>query len=148
VAGYKDTGFGSYAKTAAGYQFQLDLASLAARKDLAAQMQARVSAGVKNAIKTVGAPGTPFEMVDQLASSVASQLTEAKLTGSKVVRSATDSKGTLWVVVGMDIQGARQTVQEAVMTSMKTEPAKWQGVSGKRLPSEMQAEVLKMTDAS
>jgi hypothetical protein len=147
VAGYKDTGFGSYAKTAAGYQFQLDQAAAAARKDLAAQIQARVLAGVKSAIQTTGAPGTPSETVDQVASSVVNQLTEAKLTGSKVVRSATDSKGTVWVLVGMDIEASRRVVQEAVRTSMNNQSAQWQRVVGTRLQSELQAEVLKMTDS-
>ncbi len=147
IAGVKDVGFGSYARSGAGYQFMLDQATAAARKDLAAQMQSRVLASVKNAIQTTGAPGTPQETVDQLASSVVNQLTEAKLSGSKVVRSATDEKGTLWVLVGMDIEGSKRTIQEAVRTSMNNQQAQWQRVVGNRLQADMQAEILKMSDA-
>ncbi len=147
IAGIKDVGFGSFGKSAAGYQFMLDQASAAARKDLASQVQARVLAGVKNAIQTTGVAGTPTETVDALASSVVNQLTEAKLVGSKVVRSATDEKGTLWVLVGMDIQGSKNAVQEAVRTSMANQSAQWQRVVGNRLQSDLQAEILKMTDS-
>lgn len=147
VPGQKDVGFGSYAKSAAGYQFSLDQATAAARKDLAFQMQARVQAAVKAAIQSTGAPGTPAETVDQVASSVVSQITEAKLTGSKVARSATDSKGTVWVLVGMDIEASRRVVQEAVRTSMNNQSAQWQRVVGTRLQADMQADIMRMNDS-
>lgn len=147
IPGVKDVGMGAYAKSAAGIQFMLDQATAAARKDLAAQIQSRVLASVKNAIQTTGAPGTPQETVDQLASSVVNQLTEAKLSGSKVVRQATDSKGTLWVLVGMDIEGSKRSIQEAVRTSMNNQQAQWQRVVGNRLQADMQAEILRMSDA-
>ncbi len=147
IAGYKDFGMGIFGKTAAGIQFQLDQATAAGRKDLAAQVQARVLASVKNAIQTTGVAGTPTETVDALASSVVNQLTEAKLAGSKVVRQTTDEKGQLWVLVGMDIESSKRAIQEAVRTSMNNQQAQWQRVVGNRLQADMQAEILKMSDA-
>lgn len=147
VAGYKDTGFGKSARSAAGDQFTLDQATLQARKSLTAQIQSRVKAGVSNAIRTAGLPGAPNETVDGLATSVAEQLTEERLAGSRVVRQAADSKGAIYVVVGMDVDTSQRVVQQAVQTSFANQSAQWQRVVGNRPQAEMQAEVLKMTNS-
>ncbi len=142
VAGIKDTGFGTHPKSGAGYQFSLDQATAKGRAALAAQVQASVAQSIKDYAATTGAAGS--ETVDRAASSTNSQLTSQKLAGSKVMRSAVDGKGNVYVLVGMDLEASKRLIQQALQTSMGNEPAIWQKMQANRSQAEMQAEILKM----
>lgn len=144
VEGFKDTGFGSYQKTAAGAQFAMDQAAAKARAQLANQMKSRVSQMIRDYAGTTGAGAT--ETVDRAASSTTQQITSETLAGSKIVRQAVDSKGNVYVLVGMDLEGSNKRIQEALNTSMRNQPALWQQMQAGRSHAEMQAEILKMGD--
>jgi hypothetical protein len=144
VEGQKDTGFGTHAKSGAGYQFSLDQASAKARAQLATQVKTRVTQMIRDFAGTTGAGAT--ETVDRAASSTTQQITAETLAGSKVVRSTVDGKGNVYVVVGMDLEGSNKRIQEALNTSMRNQPALWQQMQAGRSHAEMQAEILKMGD--
>ncbi len=144
VEGFKDTGFGSYQKTAAGAQFAMDQAAAKARAQLANQMKSRITQMIRDYAGTTGAGAT--ETVDRAASSTTQQITAESLAGSKIVRQAVDAKGNVYVLVGMDIEGGNKRIQEALNTSMRNQPALWQQMQANRSQAEMQAEILKMGD--
>ena len=143
VEGFKDTGFGTYQKSAAGAQFSMDQAAAKARAALALQMKARISQGIKDAVLTTGAGAT--ETVDRAASSVTNQITAETLVGSKIARTAVDAKGNVYVIVGVDLEAAQRVVQTAVQTSMRNDAATWQRIQGNRSQAELQAEINKVT---
>lgn len=144
VEGQKDTGFGTHAKSGAGYQFSLDQAAAKARAQLATQVKTRVTQMIRDYAGTTGAGAS--ETVDRAASSTTQQITAETLAGSKVVRSTVDAKGNVYVVVGMDLEGSNKRIQEALNTSMRNQPALWQQMQAGRSHAEMQAEILKMGD--
>jgi hypothetical protein len=143
VDGFKDTGFGTHPKSGAGAQFSLDQAAAKARAQLALQMKARVSQGIKDYVATTGT-GTA-ETVDRAASSTTNQITAESLVGAKVARTTVDAKGNVYVVVGMDIEASRNVVQAAVQTSMRNDAATWQRLQGNRSQAELAAEISKFT---
>ncbi len=133
---------GSYQKTAAGAAFQQDQATLNGRVRLAQQMRTMVTAGVKAHIQTTG--GGASETVDQTASSTANSITAETLVGSRVFRTAYGPDGTMFVLVGLDENAAKQVVTQAVATSMNNNRAQWQQVKGAQAQGELAAEVYKL----
>ncbi len=143
VEGFKDTGFGSHPRSAAGAQFSMDQAAAKARAALALQLRARVSQGIKDYVATTGTGAS--ETVDRAASSTTNQITAETLAGAKIARTAVDAKGNVYVVVGMDLEASRNVVQTAVQTSMRNDAATWQRLQGNRSQAELAAEISKFT---
>lgn len=142
VEGFKDTGYGTYPKSGAGYQFSLDQAAAKARAMLATQVKTRLTEAVRAFASANGVGAS--EAVQAAASTATVQITEATLLGAKLARSTTDSKGAVHVVVGMDVERSTRLLQEALNAGMQSQPAVWRQVGGNRSPAEMQAEILKM----
>lgn len=130
---------GSAQKTAAGYEFQKQMAATAARVQLAQRTQVRVANMVKQYAEVTGSGST--ETVDMVNTSVTKQITDQTLIGSRIYRSTTSPAGTVWVLMGIDEASLSQTAERAVRSSMGNDAALWQQFKAQKGQEEMAAEI-------
>lgn len=135
---------GTYEKSAAGVQFMKDQAVAAARVNLAQQMRTHVKNMIKQYAETTGAAAS--ETVDKVNTSVSKLITNESISGSKMFKQTTNSKGTIYVLVGLDPALADKAVKDAVKTSMNNERALWQQFKAAKSQDELAAEIAKMDD--
>lgn len=133
---------GIYEKTAAGLQFQKDQAVASARVNLAQQMKTHVANMIKQYVETTGAGSS--ETVDKVNTSVSKLITKETLEGSKVFMTKTDSRGTMYALVGFDTKLAQKKTEDVLKTSMKNERALWQQFKAQKGQDELAAEIAKM----
>lgn len=141
IAGLAVSAPGSAAKTAAGYEFQKNMAATAARVQLAQRAQVRVANMVKQYAEVTGAGST--ETVDMVNSSVTKQITDQTLVGTKIFRSTTSPAGSVWVLVGIDEASLQQTAERALRSSMGNDAALWQQFKAQKGQEELAAEIAK-----
>jgi len=132
---------GSAGKTAAGYEFQKQMAATAARVQLAQRTQVRVANMVKQYAEVTGTGSS--ETVDLVNTSVTKQITDQTLVGSRIYRSTTSPAGTVWVLMGIDEASLSQTAERAVRSSMGNDAALWQQFKAQKGQEEMAAEIAK-----
>lgn len=135
VPGWDVTAPGSAEKTGAGYEFQKQMAVTSARTAMAQQMAVHVANMVKQFAETTGAADS--ETVDRVNTSVTKQITDQTLVGTKVVKSIQGPDGKLWVLMGIDANGAAALAKAAVKTSMNNDQALWQKFQGKKSQDEL-----------
>ena len=135
---------GVHEKTGAGVQFQKDQATAAARVNLAQTMKVHVQNMIKQFAQTTGSGAS--ETVDKVNSSVSKLVTKETISGSRMFKSTTNSKGTMYVFVGLDAQLADKAVKDVVKTSMNNDKALWQQFQAKKGFDEMASEIAKMDD--
>ena len=135
---------GVHEKTAAGVQFQKDMAAVAARVNLAQVMKVHVQNKVQRFAQTTGA-GSP-EAVEKFKVSVSQRITAKTISGARVFNSISNSKGTMYVFVGLDAQLADDAVMDVVKASMNNDKALWQQLRGKKSQDELATEIAKMND--
>jgi len=135
---------GTYEKSGAGVQFMKDQAVASARVNLAQQMKVHVQNMIKQYAETTGAGAS--ETVDKVNTSVSKLITKETVEGSRLFKSTTNSKGTIYVLVGIDPAQADKAVKEVVKTSMNNERALWQQFKASKSQDEMAAEIAKMDD--
>lgn len=141
IPGVVVSAVGGYEKSAAGVSFQKDQAIAAARVQLAQSFKTRVTNMIKQYAETTGAGSS--ETVDKVNSSVSKLITSETLSGTRAFRSATSSKGTVYVLVGLDPTAARQSADTILNTSMQSERALWQEFKANRAQDELAAEIAK-----
>jgi hypothetical protein len=132
---------GSAAKTAAGYEFQKQMAATAARVQLAQRTQVRVANMVKQYAEVTGSGST--ETVDMVNTSVTKQITDQTLVGSRIYRSTTSPAGTVWVLMGIDEASLTQTAERAVRSSLGNDAALWQQFKAQKGQDELASEIAK-----
>jgi LPP20 lipoprotein len=142
VDGVAVSSMGSYEKSAAGQGFMKDQATAAARVRLAQQMRVHVTNMVKQYVEATGAASS--ETVDRVNTNVSKLITQETIGGSRVYRSVFDSKGTVYVLVGLDPKLAEEQTKMALQTSMRNERAMWQQFKAKNGQDELAAEISKM----
>lgn len=135
VDGWAVTASGAGEKTAAGYDFQKQMAMTAARTALAQQVKVHVGNMVKQFAEVTGAADS--ETVDQARTLTTKQITDQSLVGSKVVKSAQAPDGRLFVLMGIDENAVQTIAKAAVKTSMKNEQALWQKFQAKMSQDEL-----------
>lgn len=135
---------GTYEKSAAGVQFMKDQAVAAARVNLAQQMKTHVKNMIKQYVETTGAGSS--ETVDKVNTSVSKLITNETIAGSRLFKQTTNSKGTIYVLVGIDPTQADKAVKDVVKTSMNNERALWQQFKAAKSQDELAAEIAKMDD--
>lgn len=143
VDGVAVSAVGVHEKSAAGQQFMKDHAAASARVTLAQQMRVRVTNMIKQFAETTGAASS--ETVDKVNTSVSKLITNEDIAGSKIYRSATSPKGTLYVLVGTDPTATKQTVEKAVRTSMGNDAALWQQFKAKKGQDELAEAIATMS---
>lgn len=141
VPGWDVTAVGSYEKTAAGFDFQKQMAMTAARTALAQQFKVQVANMVKQYAGTTGAAGS--ETVDRVNQSTTKQITDQTLVGSKVIKSVEGPDGKLWVLMGLDAKAVEELTKNVVKTSMNNDQALWQQFQGQKAQDELAAEIAR-----
>ncbi len=144
VEGIDVSAVGSFRKTAAGVQFQKTQATANARNQLAANMKVHVKQLVKNYTEVTGVGDD--ETVDTVSSDVSKQITQETLFGTKVFRTRVSPNGTMYVLVGMDSEGAAANAQAALMTSYKNKKAMWQKFMSDKAHNELEEEIEKIAN--
>ncbi len=144
VDGVEVSAVGSFRKTAAGIQFQKTQATAAARNALASRMKVLVKRMVKNYASTTGVGDD--ETVDTVSSDVSKHVTNETLLGTKVFRTRVNPETrTMYVLIGMDPDGAATNAQTAIKSSYKNKKAMWQRFLAKKADEDLDAEIEKMT---
>lgn len=137
VEGVSVSAVGSHEKSAAGTQFMKDQATASARVNLAQQMRVQVNNMVKQYAETTGAAST--ETVDKVNTNVSKLITSESISGSRLFRSTTSPKGTIYVLVGLDTASTKQAAEKALKTSMENERALWQQFKAQKGQDELAA---------
>lgn len=144
VEGVAVSAVGSFRKTSAGVQFQKTQATANARNQLAANMKVHVKQLVKNYTEVTGVGDE--ETVDTVSSDVSKQVTKETLFSTKVFRTKVSPNGTMYVLVGMDPEGAAANAQTALKTSYKNQRAMWQKFVAGKAHDELEAEIEKIAN--
>lgn len=144
VEGVAVSAVGSFRKTQAGVQFQKTQATANGRNQLAANMKVHVKQLVKNYVEVTGVGDD--ETVDTVSSDVSKQVTKETLFGTKVFRTRVSPEGTMYVLVGMDPEGAAANAQTALKTSYKNQKAMWQKFVAGKAHEELEAEIDKIAN--
>lgn len=142
VKGIEVSAVGSAEKSGAGHDFMKQMAATSARVQLAQRMQVQVRNMIKQYAETTGAADS--ETVDKVNTSVTKQITNENLIGTKILKTRTSPKGTLYVLIGMDEKNVMASAQKALRTSMNNEQALWQQFKAKKGQDELAAEISAM----
>lgn len=135
------TARGSSPKSDAGMNYMVQQAALAARVELAQNINTEISAMVKNYLGTTGV--TAQETIDKAASSTSQSITAESLSGSRIVRRIVGPQGEVYVWVAIDEKNLVAKAQNAIRTSMKNDNAAWQVFLAKESDKEMADKILK-----
>lgn len=143
VEGMAVTAVGSAAKSDAGLDFMKQMASTAARVQLAQQMQVQVENMIKQYAETTGAGSR--ETVDRVNTSVTKQITSQTLQGTRIVRSLQGPDGTLYVLVGADPATTELIARNAIRTSMSNDQAAWQQFKAQKGQEELATDIARLS---
>jgi len=122
----------------AGMQFAREEALAAARDELARQMSVRVKNMTKRFMQVTGVGDA--QTVDRVSATVSKQVANQVLSGSRQKDMWISPSGELYILVELDPAFAKQTVANAIRTSM-TKEALWQQFQAKKAFDELQAEI-------
>ncbi|MDH5216665.1 MAG: LPP20 family lipoprotein [Gammaproteobacteria bacterium] len=142
IKGIEVSAVGSAEKSGAGHDFMKQMAATSARVQLAQRMQVQVRNMIKQYAETTGAASS--ETVDKVNTSVTKQITNESLVGTKILKTRSSPKGTLYVLIGMDEKNVMQSAQEALRTSMNNDQALWQQFKAQKGQDELAADIAKM----
>lgn len=144
IAGFAVTGRGSSPKSAAGMNYMVQQAALAARVELAQNMRTQVSNMVKNYLGTTGVGDQ--ETIDKAASSTSKSITDESLMGTRIVRRIVGPQGEVYVWVAVDEKNLVASAQNAIRTSMANEQAAWQKFQATKSHEEMAKEITELRE--
>lgn len=142
VEGYDLSAVGYADKSAAGPNFMKQMASTAARVELAQIMKVEVQNMVKQYAETTGAGDS--ETVDKVNSSVTKQVTKESLVGSRIIRQQPTPSGGVVVLVGLNADSVGQVAEQALKSSMNNNRALWQKFQAEKSFEELADEIAKM----
>ena len=111
-------------KSQAGFAFMRQIAAVDARTILAQEMRVQVQNMVKTFAETTGRGDS--ETLDEVNTVVTKQITDATLTGARIIRYQTSPAGALYLLVGMDEDAVRGSVRQALSSSLNDDNAAWQ----------------------
>jgi hypothetical protein len=141
VEGVEVSAVGSAEKSGAGQEFTKNMASTAARVQLAQRMKIQVQNMIKQYVETTGA--STNETVDKVNTSVTKQITDQTLVGTRIYKSRVGPDGTMYVLVGLDAASVEKLAESAIKTSMKNERALWQQFQAGKAQDELAADIAK-----
>ena len=141
VEGMSMGAVGSAVRSDAGMAIMKQIAATEARVRLARNMKVQVQNMIKQYAETTGAGSK--EAVDRVNASVAQQITDQTLQGSKVLRSIVAPDGTMLVLVGLDEAAAQKLTETAIKTSMSNDQSAWQQFKSQKGADELAAEIAK-----
>ncbi|PYF81595.1 MULTISPECIES: LPP20 family lipoprotein [Marinomonas] len=141
VEGVELSAVGYSEKSAAGANYMKQMATTAARVELAQVLSVDLQNMVKQYVETTGAADA--ETVDRVNSVVTKQITEQTLIGSKVIRQMPTPTGGLVVLVGLDPSQAEGIAESILRTSMRNEAALFQKLESEKSFDELASEIAK-----
>jgi hypothetical protein len=141
VEGVTLSAVGYSEKSAAGANYMKQMATTAARVELAQVLSVDLQNMVKQYVETTGAGDA--ETVDRVNSVVTKQVTEQQLIGSKVIRQMPTPSGGLVVLVGLDPTQAQGIAESILRSSMRNEAALFQKLEAEKSFDELAAEIAK-----
>ncbi len=139
-AGLTAVGFAD--KSGAGMNFMKQMASAAARAELATTMKVEVSNMIKQYAETTGAGDD--ETVDLVNTSVTKQITSETLIGTRILKQVSMPNGGLAVLVGLNPEGVSEIAEQALKTSMANDRALWQKFQSEKAFDEMAEDIAAM----
>jgi len=142
VDNYDLSAVGYADKTAAGANFMKQMASTAARVELAQTMRVEVQNMIKQYAETTGTGDS--ETVDQVNTSVTKQITKETLVGSRILRQMPTPSGGMVVLVGLNADTMQQVAEQALKTSMANDQALWQKFQADKSFDELAEEISKL----
>ncbi|MFT2110734.1 hypothetical protein [Marinomonas sp. 2405UD68-3] len=134
AVGYSD-------KSGAGPNFMKQMASTAARVELAQVLSLDIENMIKQYAETTGAGD--LETVDRVNTAVTKQITNQTLIGSKIIRQMPTPSGGIVVLVGLDPAGVDSIAKELLRTSMNNEQALFQKFQAEKSFDELADEIAK-----
>ncbi|MCZ2721143.1 LPP20 family lipoprotein [Marinomonas sp. 15G1-11] len=134
AVGYSD-------KSVAGPNFMKQMASTAARVELAQVLSLDIENMIKQYAETTGAGDS--ETVDRVNTAVTKQITDQTLIGSKIIRQMPTPTGGIVVLVGLDPSGVDSIAKELLRTSMNNEQALFQKFQAEKSFEELTEEIAK-----
>lgn len=142
VSGIELSAVGYADKSAAGINFMKQQAATAARVQLAQVMRVQVQNMIKQYAETTGTGDS--ETVDKVNTSVTKQITNEALVGSRIYKTRMSPNGNLYVLVGLDGEGAKLAAKNALRTSMNNERALWQKFQAQKGQEELAEAISNM----
>jgi hypothetical protein len=141
VEGAEVAALGIHETSKAGLQYMTDHAEISARAELARQMKTRLMNMLKQYVQATGAGDTAT--VDKAESTATNSFTAEELVGVRIFKTRTSPNGTMYVLVGVDAQAAKQTMkgatEKAIRSSRGNENALWQQFKAKQADEELKA---------
>ncbi|WP_191601067.1 LPP20 family lipoprotein [Marinomonas algicola] len=134
AVGYSD-------KSAAGPNFMKQMASTAARVELAQVLSLDIENMIKQYAETTGAGDS--ETIDRVNTAVTKQITDQTLIGSKIIRQMPTPTGGIVVLVGLDPAGVESISKALLRTSMNNEQALFQKFQAEKSFDELAEEIAK-----
>lgn len=125
----------------AGMQFARDEAMAHARDAIAQTTSLKVKNMMKNFTQTTGVGDA--ETVDKVSSQVSRQVASETIVGSKQKDTWISPSGEMYVLVVVDASVAKESVKNAVQTSLRNEQALWQQFQAKKANEELDKEIEK-----
>lgn len=145
VEGMAAGAVGSAARSDAGSAFMKQIAANEARVELAQTMKVQVQNMIE---QYAGASGTGSkETVDRVRASVARQITDQTLYGSRIFKSIMAPDGEMFVLVGLDDAGVQNLAEIAIKASMNIDQAIWKNFGAQKNLDELAAEIAKQKAA-
>ena len=122
-------------KSNAGFSFMRQVAAADARTILAQEMRVQVQNMVKIYAETTGQGDT--ETVDRVNSVVTKQITSETLEGARIIRYLSSPEETLYILIGMDENAVRDSIKNAVSSSLRDDEAAWQQLRAQQEQEEL-----------
>lgn len=135
------SGVGSARVGKAGMQFARDEAMANARDAIAQTMSLKIKNMMKKFTETTGVGDA--ETVDKVSSKVSRQVANETIVGSKQKDTWISPSGEMYVLVVVDATMAKDSVKNAVQTSLRNEQALWQQFQAKKANEELDKEIDK-----
>ena len=139
VEGMAAGAVGAAARSDAGTAFMKQIAANAARAELAQTMKVQVGNVAAQYAEANGAGSR--EAVDRVRVSVARQVTDQTLYGSRIFKSIIAPDGEMFVVVGLDEAGLKNMAEAAIKASMNIDQAAWKKFLAQKNQDELAAEI-------
>lgn len=144
IDSYPVSGLGFYKHEVGGPSVSKDIAEVQARNELARSLRVFVQNMIKNFTRATGRgeDGT----YDFLYENVSKHLIEETIFGSRIVRSRTSPKGTVYVLVGLDTAKVTENAKlalEKTKTSMNNSAASYQKEEAQKALLEMERQLDK-----
>ena len=132
---------GTFGKTAAGLDFQMDHAEASARARLAREMRTRLVNKLEGHTSTMGTGAR--EALEKANSTATNTFTDEEMVGARMFRNKLSPNGTMYVLVGFDRDAAARNMKRAIDKAVKssehdtTENALWQKVQADQAQEEL-----------